>query len=77
MRLLGAAFELADALIDERQKIRDAVGHGRVGGDRRTVRLPTHEARLAAKRLFRFRDQVAQRIDFLMDAGAAPENHFR
>ena len=78
MRLLAAAFELADAFVDQGQQVSDPVGHRRIGCQRGLFRSPADQRRVGAalEHPLGFRDQIAEYIDLFCNGGTAAEQDF-
>ena len=75
-RFLAAAFQLADALVDQGEEIGHAIGHRRIRRVGVLVALPAHQRRVgAAKRLLGLGDDIAQHIHLLGDRRAAAEDN--
>jgi len=76
-RFFGAAFEPADALVDESKQVGDAVWHRRIGSDRALFRLAAHQrAVAAAEGALGLRQDIAQHVELFRYRRAAAEDHF-
>ena len=76
MRFVAAALEPAEALVNHRQQVRDAIGHRRVRGDRAFLRLAPHQPGFAAlEGLLRIGDDVAQDVEFFGHRRSPAEDH--
>ena len=78
MRLFGPALEAADAFVDQRQQVGNAVRDRRIGRQRGLFIGLAQKRGVgrAAEPALGFRDEVPQRIDFLGNRRTAAEQNF-